>query len=101
MRAEDLNFPVWAIVNPSLRRAFEQLFRELNEIKADIEYARMTENKQTEVNDIVKDLKFYKPALNAAHFIFANKPEVERRLKESIEIFLKTKNLKTEKENTK
>ena len=106
MKAEDLNFPDGASCPrdgiKTLQEAFDQLFTELDEIKADIEQARMTENKQTQViNNIVKDLEFYKPALNAAHFIFADNPEVERQLKESKEIFLKTKNLKTEKENTK
>ncbi len=90
MKAEDLNFFDGASCPrdgiKTLQEAFDQLFTELDEIKEDIEQARIFENKQTEViNDILRDLKFYRQALN----------------KENIEIFLKTKNLKTEKENTK
>ena len=106
MKAEDINFPDGAS-SPrdgikTLQDAFDQLFTELDEIRADIEQFKIYANKQTEViNDNAKQFLIYKQAHNAAaQIMFADDPEFERRVRESANIY--RRRLEDEmKENTK
>ena len=99
MKAEDIDFTV----TKSLQDAFDQLFTELDEIKADIEQVKIYANKQTEmINDYAKQFILYKQAHHAARQImFADDPEFERRVRESVEIFTRIVDAETKKENTK
>ena len=87
----------------TIQDAFDQLFVELDEIKADIEQVKIYANKQTEmINDNAKQFILYKQAHNAfAQIMFADDPEFERRVRESTEIFTRIVDALTEKENTK
>jgi len=86
MKAEDIDFPDGT---KSLQDAFDQLFVELDEIRAEIEQIKIYANKQTEViNDNTKQFLVYKQAHNAAaQIMFADDPEFERRVRESAEIY--------------
>ena len=93
MKAEDIHFPDGAS-SPrdgikTLQDAFDQLFTELDEIRADIEQFKIYANKQTEViNDNAKQFLIYKQAHNAAaQIMFADDPEFERRVRESANIY--------------
>ena len=106
MKAEDINFPDGASSpaddTKSLQDAFDQLFLELDEIRAEIEQVKIYANKQTEViNDNAKQFLIYKQAHNAAaQIMFADDPEFERRVRESANIY--RRRLEDEmKENTK
>ena len=61
MKAEDIDFPDGAS-SPrdgikTLQDAFDQLFTELDEIRADIEQVKIYANKQTEVINMILNLK--------------------------------------------
>lgn len=95
MKAEDIDFPDGAS-SPrdgikTLQDAFDQLFTELDEIRAQIEQFKIYANKQTEViNDNAKQFLVYKQAHDAAaQIMFADSPELKRRVTESVEIYRK------------
>ena len=61
MKAEDIHFPDGAS-SPrdgikTLQDAFDQLFTELDEIRADIKQVKIYANKQTEVINMILNLK--------------------------------------------
>ena len=74
-----------------LEDAFDQLFVELDRIRAEIEQIKIYANKQTEViNDNAKQFLVYKQAHDAAaQIMFADSPELKRRVTESVEIYRK------------
>jgi len=86
-----------------LEDAFDQLFVELDRIRAEIEQIKIYANKQTEViNDNAKQFLVYKQAHDAAaQIMFADSPELKRRVEESVEIYRRRLDAETEKENTK
>ena len=86
----------------TIQDAFDQLFTELDEIRAEIEQFKIYANKQTEViNDNAKQFLVYKQAHDAAaQIMFADSPELKRRVTESVEIYRKRLEEET-KENTK
>jgi len=86
-----------------LEDAFDQLFVELDRIRAEIEQIKIYANKQTEVvNDNAKQFLVYKQAHDAAaQIMFADSPELKRRVTESVEIYRRRLDAETEKENTK
>ena len=86
-----------------LEDAFDQLFVELDGIRAEIEQIKIYANKQTEViNDNAKQFLVYKQAHDAAaQIMFADSPELKRRVEESVEIYRRRLDAETERENTK
>jgi len=86
-----------------LEDAFDQLFVELDRIRAEIEQIKIYANKQTEViNDNAKQFLVYKQAHDAAaQIMFADSPELKRRVEESVEIYRRRLDAETERENTK
>jgi len=86
-----------------LEDAFDQLFVELDRIRAEIEQIKIYANKQTEViNDNAKQFLVYKQAHDAAaQIMFADSPELKRRVTESVEIYRRRLDAETERENTK
>ena len=86
-----------------LEDAFDQLFVELDRIRAEIEQIKIYANKQTEViNDNAKQFLVYKQTHDAAaQIMFADSPELKRRVEESVEIYRRRLDAETERENTK
>ena len=73
----------------TIQKAFDFLYSDIDEIRADIEQVRIYANKQSEmINDYAKQFILYKQAHNAAaQIMFADDPEYEKRVRQSVEIF--------------
>ena len=73
----------------TIQKAFDFLYSDIDEIRADIEQVRIYANKQSEmINDYAKQFILYKQAHNAAaQIMFADDPEFEKRVRQSVEIF--------------
>jgi peptidoglycan hydrolase CwlO-like protein len=73
----------------TIQDAFDSLFTRIDELRDDIEQVQNYANKQTEViNDNAKQFLIFRQKLDAAtQIIFADDPEFERRVRESVEIY--------------
>ena len=87
----------------TIQKAFDSLFVDQDEIRAEMEKIRIYSNQQTEeINAIVRELILFKQHLHSAlQIISADDPELVRRTRESVEIFMRRMDAEIEKENTK